>query len=259
MILVPNDEFRALWFVLNIPTVFIIMGRAAGIAAAAAAMILVPALSALSVAPMSPNAIVTQVMGTLVVTAIYHAYVGRAASAFDRLVALNALLRERATRDPLTDLLNARAYYEAADRWVAAASRSGARFSVLFVDLDHFKRINDEHGHEAGDAVLRSAAECLRSNVRAGDLVGRVGGEEFSIFLPDTGIEGAIAVGETLRRAIEDSHPTVGDARLTVTVSVGVAARLNGGRGGIAELQREADQAMYNAKRAGRNRVTPLG
>lgn len=256
-IFVTTDELRLIWFVLSIPQVYVILGRRSGAFAAVFTLVWVPAMSSFSAAPPSANATVTFCLGLAVAGVSYHVYVGRAVSAFERMVELTASLRERAARDPLTDLLNAGAYYDAADAMLSAAARTGDAFAVLFVDLDHFKRVNDEYGHEAGDTVLRSVAWCLRAGVRAGDLVGRVGGEEFSIFLPGTTLEEAVDLAERLRLSVEALMPDVGGVGLRVTASIGVAARLNA-PDRVADIQRKADLAMYEAKRTGRNRVTRL-
>lgn len=255
---VPTDELRILWFVLHIPTVYIILGRAAGILNSVATVAFIVAASPLSAAPLSPNATVTVVLGITVGSAIYFAHTNRTLRAFRSLGQLNERLREQASRDPLTGLLNARAFYEAADRLIKPALRGDGSFSVLFVDLDHFKRVNDEHGHEAGDAVLRTVANLLSKEARRSDLAGRIGGEEFALFLPDTALPGAMTLAEHLRASIEAAEPLVsGGTRLRVTASIGVASR-QPHHACIADILRQGDQAMYDAKRRGRNRVTSL-
>jgi diguanylate cyclase (GGDEF)-like protein len=255
---VPTDELRILWFVLHIPTVYIILGRAAGAINTGATIVFVLVTSPLSAAPLSPNATVTFTLGVLVGSAIYFAHTSRTRSAFRSLADLNGRLRDQASHDPLTGLLNARAFYEAADHLIKLALRSETVYSVLFVDLDHFKRVNDEHGHEAGDTVLRTIADVLRRNARRSDLVGRIGGEEFAVFLPDTSMTGAMGLGEYLRASIEQAMPTIEDgASLRVTASIGVAGR-QPEHSSIADILRQSDQAMYDAKRRGRNRVASL-
>ena len=151
--------------------------------------------------------------------------------------------------------MNDRAYYAATERLIRLSLRTSEPFSVLFVDLDHFKSINDNYGHEAGDAVLKEVAACLAGNARDCDALGRIGGEEFSLFLPNTDLAGAEVVAEKLRAAIEGLAPIAGETRLKVTATIGVA-RNQPGHQSIADIQRLADQAMYLAKKQGRNRVT---
>ena len=118
-------------------------------------------------------------------------------------------------------------------------------------------QINDRYGHEAGDVVLKEVSLCLSNNSRGSDVVGRIGGEEFSIFLPDTDATGAIFLAEKIRADIEALMPTIGEIKLRVTASIGVAQNLPE-HISISDVQREADQAMYKAKAQGRNRVTCL-
>ena len=176
-----------------------------------------------------------------------------------RIAALQQGLREEhghlaqlASTDDLTGIL-ARRYVEAHLRGlVSAAGRHGRPLSVVMLDIDNFKRINDSHGHSVGDLVLRTVADTIRARTRAEDLLGRWGGDELIVVLPDTGIEGAMAVAEALRAEIastEISAPAPG----AVTISAGAAA-WKPGESATALVER-ADLAMYDAKAAGRNHV----
>ncbi len=257
LVYVPTDELRILWFFTNVPGVFILLGPRAGwIITALTVNGLLIGNAHLS-KPYSPNALATGVLCQLYLGAFFHAFVDRAVSYFHRMRALNGQLEQLASRDPLTGAMNARAYSAACDRFILTSARSGSPFSVLFVDLDHFKAINDTYGHEAGDEVLRCVARVLEANVRASDLVGRIGGEEFSVFLPDTPLAGALEVAEVLRASIEGAHPRAGEVVLRVTASIGVAAS-SIEVPAMKLLQKRADEAMYAAKKAGRNRVATL-
>jgi diguanylate cyclase (GGDEF)-like protein len=126
---------------------------------------------------------------------------------------------------------------------------------VLLLDLDHFKRVNDTHGHRVGDSVLQVVADTLRASLRATDIAGRYGGEEFLVVLPQTDLAGAGVLAERVRVAIEETAIDVGGAEpLSVTVSVGVAALDEAARS-AEQLVERADAALYGAKDAGRNRV----
>jgi diguanylate cyclase (GGDEF)-like protein len=257
LVYVSADEFRLVWFVTNLAGVYIILGRPAGVAATVLTIVSVAIVNRQLATPFSDNAMTTFYFSLAYESVFFYVYAGRSLSFYQRLVESNARLQEMAARDPLTGLLNARAYYGLCDRLIRPAQRSGASFSVLFIDLDHFKSINDTHGHEAGDVVLKAVATCLAASSRQSDVVGRIGGEEFSIFLPDTTLAGAMLLGEKLRRDIEALMPDIGTTRLRVTASIGAAGNQPEHQS-IAEIQREADAAMYQAKAAGRNRVTSL-
>jgi diguanylate cyclase (GGDEF)-like protein len=167
---------------------------------------------------------------------------------------LVAEMRSLAETDGLTRLANHRVFRECLDREVKRFGRYEGAFSLLMADIDHFKRFNDEHGHLAGDQVLREVSRTLRAALREGvDLAARYGGEEFAVILPETGLSGALAVAERLRSSVEAGSAAFEGEDLRVTVSAGVAecaAKLT-----ASELIDAADKALYKAKRSGRNRV----
>ena len=166
-------------------------------------------------------------------------------------------LATAARTDPKTGLLNATAWQREADAQVNRALRIGVPLSLLLVDVDHFKQVNDSHGHLIGDDVLRALATELRQQVRESDVVGRFGGEEFTILLPSTDGDGACRIAERLRSSagllsvIADPKT---DASVSVTVSIGVAELGQHGRD-LFELLAAADLALYRAKDDGRNQV----
>jgi two-component system, cell cycle response regulator len=164
-------------------------------------------------------------------------------------------LKDVSIRDSLTDLYNHRHSMELLSYEFQKVGRYQDKLSLLMVDIDHFKRINDEHGHLAGDAVLRQVAEILQDTLRTVDVVGRYGGEEFLAVLAHSGRDDALLTGERLRRRIQDSTFRVGDWDLRVTISVGVATYPAPEVDSPTNLVRQADQALYRAKQGGRNRV----
>ena len=163
-----------------------------------------------------------------------------------------AIAEHRAATDPLTKLPNARSVQEALIRMVAQSERTQSPLSAMVIDLDHFKALNDRHGHQAGDEVLETVGATLRRGVRASDFAGRWGGEEFVILLHDTDHEGALQAAEIMRASLDGLRiPTV---TAHVTASLGVAT-LPDHAVDSASLIRAADRALYRAKAAGRNRV----
>ena len=158
-----------------------------------------------------------------------------------------------ARTDALTGLPNRRAIDEVLARGAAHAARHGNPLSILMVDLDHFKSVNDLHGHGVGDTVLREAADVLRDAGRDEDVAGRWGGEEFLVVLQGIGLEGAAAAAERLRAAIAAIDITDGRTRVRVTASIGVALLAEGGD--PEDLLRDADTALYRAKANGRDAV----
>jgi diguanylate cyclase (GGDEF)-like protein len=166
----------------------------------------------------------------------------------------NRKLQQAALTDALTGLYNRRYALERLDKEWAAATRHDKPLACLLLDIDHFKRVNDTHGHDIGDLVLRETAKVLGDTLRQSDVVCRLGGEEFLVIGPETDLEAARRCAERLRAAVEGQVIEVPSGRLRVTVSIGVAVRTEQ-TDGPAELLKAADQAVYAAKAGGRNRV----
>lgn len=163
------------------------------------------------------------------------------------------LIRLAAT-DPLTGLQNRRSFEELAQREFKRAKRYGSALSALVLDVDWFKQVNDKHGHDAGDQVLKALAGVIAESLRETDLAARIGGEEFAALLPETEWKGAMEVAERMRDAISKAAIFCQGTLLKVTASIGVST-LGAGDKELAELIKRADEALYKAKQAGRNRV----
>lgn len=170
-----------------------------------------------------------------------------------RVAASEKRLRQMAATDPLSGLFNRRRFLEQTELETARAARHGGPLCVALIDIDHFKRINDEHGHDIGDRVICQVARVLSAELRTNDVVARWGGEEFILLLPDTGPDGAAVLAQRIVDRMGREGGALGDRTLAVTVSIGVhpvdAARP------FDESVKGADQALYQAKARGRNRV----
>ena len=176
-------------------------------------------------------------------------------AAFGRLAERVSEAWTLATVDPLTAVLNRQALIGRIEAELERASRYGRPLSLVLVDLDHFKRVNDTHGHSAGDTVLREFAKVLQANVRAVDIVGRYGGEEFMLVLPETDADAAATMAEKLRRVVAGRQIRIEDGHvLTITMSAGVAGGL-GPHLHLEALINDADAALYSAKALGRDQV----
>lgn len=250
-----NDEFRMIWYYILVVCAYLLLEPSAGIVATVASFVTIASAKYGFDIAISDNAFFTFILSLAVTSGITYAYTRLANSYFERMTRNYEQLRDLASKDPLTGLWNARAFYDMSNKLIQVARRTHQSFCTLFIDLDHFKSINDQYGHEAGDAVLRAVAGCLSGNVRQSDIVGRIGGEEFVVFLPNTEVNGALQLAEKLRSsaaALRHSFP--GGEQRAVTLSIGVAQSVELDRS-VADIQKRADTAMYDAKKQGRNRI----
>ena len=164
-------------------------------------------------------------------------------------------LFEAATTDPLTKISNRRTFVDRSLGELASARRSNNFIHAILVDADHFKKVNDTWGHQAGDMVLKEIAQILKTEKRESDLLARYGGEEFVLLLSGIGKEDARKSTERLRCAVEKHRFSFNDTRIPVTISLGLASRRGDGIPKVEELVAEADRLLYVAKEKGRNQV----
>jgi diguanylate cyclase (GGDEF)-like protein len=166
---------------------------------------------------------------------------------------LHRLVQQQALTDDLTSLPNRRRFMSEFRREAQRADRSGTALSVIVLDIDDFKQVNDTWGHETGDLVLRGLAEALAAATRSVDLAARLGGEEFAVLLPTTDAEGAVGVAERIQRDLAEFSVPVRDGVVQVTASFGISSFPD--LAPLAELLNDADRCLYEAKRAGKNRI----
>ena len=160
-----------------------------------------------------------------------------------------------ALTDPLTGAFNRRTFLELAEKEIARTRRARGSLSLVMLDLDHFKQINDRNGHPAGDEVLKGVVATVLTCLRKEDFLVRYGGEEFCVLLPSVAIDRAAAMAERMREAVQHARYTFNGRVLPVTLSIGVATLSSDGNEGVDKLIHRADDALYTAKKSGRNRV----
>jgi diguanylate cyclase (GGDEF)-like protein len=163
-----------------------------------------------------------------------------------------------ATLDPLTGAFNRHTFYETAERELSMARRSGQPLSLVMIDIDHFRTVNERHGQVVGDGAVKALADVIRAQLRKEDMLVRFGGEEFCVMLPQSTGPGAVVVAGRIREAVALYPLKVEGREIPITVSVGVAARLDEGPESLDDLLDRADQALRLAKQRGRNRVVAL-
>src|SRR5260370_28951640 len=176
-----------------------------------------------------------------------------------QLLSAREALREQATKDSLTRLWNRSSIIETMQRELARGQRENTPLGVILVDLDHFKAINDTHGHFAGDAVLREAARRMQNCIRQYDSIGRYGGEEFLVIIPGCDNQCIVSKAEVLRESLSSEPLLLTEPTVTLTASFGATVALPGADNTTESLIRRSDEALYRPKRLGRNRTEFLG
>ncbi len=172
-----------------------------------------------------------------------------------QLMSAQEALRDQAARDPLTGIWNRNAIFDVFRRERSRAEREGNAIAIVMLDIDHFKNLNDNYGHMAGDAVLREFTRRISTSLRPYDAVGRYGGEEFLVILPGCDLAAGARHAERLRGLLSEEPFDTSEGRHTATCSLGVASTSSSNPGDTDSLIRAADAALYRAKRNGRNRV----
>ena len=164
-------------------------------------------------------------------------------------------LNEMASKDRLTGLYNHALLIELFEKELEKQKRSGGDVSFVMIDIDFFKKVNDTYGHASGDIVLKELSSVLMKSVRIGDIVGRYGGEEFSIILPEINSDNAYRLCERIRKTVEEYGFNIGLHSINITISMGIYSKRNNDTNKSQEMIKYADEALYNAKKNGRNRV----
>jgi diguanylate cyclase (GGDEF)-like protein len=171
-----------------------------------------------------------------------------------KLEELQNKLQEQAHRDPMTNLYNRRYFHEVSSSIFQIVQRDDHHISLIMIDIDNFKRINDTYGHAVGDEVIKKLASLLERNVRKSDIVSRFGGEEFVILLPSTDLKGAQKIASKIREAVEEILIVADESVIRFTISLGLAD-IRSSDQNIEAILNRADKALYKAKESGKNRV----
>lgn len=172
-----------------------------------------------------------------------------------KLLEAKKLAEARASQDELTNLNNRRAFFEQGEQLFKQARRYRHPTSVMMIDIDHFKNINDNHGHSGGDSVLKAIAPLLQKSIREADILARIGGEEFAVILPQTSIEEASNLAERIRQKIEEASIVHDGLPIKITASFGISACMSTEDDDLEKMMARADDALYIAKKKGRNQV----
>lgn len=254
LINVPDDQFRAIWFYLLILVAYMLDGQKTGILITIAAVFTIVGANTVVELQLTDVTLVSIILSLFILSLISQAFTTKA-TLYARLIeSQNKQLVKLANEDPLTGILNARSFYEIGHQLFKVAKREKKQLSILYLDIDHFKKINDSYGHHNGDKVLIAITQVIISALRDSDVLARIGGEEFNILLPETDLEGAEVLAEKIRHIIETNPVSLDKLRITVTTSIGVAA-IEEHDHVLDNIQMRADKHLYAAKRIGRNCV----
>lgn len=255
LIFVRNDEFRIVWFLLMVFFSYMLVGRFAGHLATILSILAIVAVHLVVDLGISTLALNTALLSLIIGSLMASSYTSRVHAYEIELQEKNMELEVLATTDSLTGIYNRRAFTEIGEKYLESAKRSQGELSFLMLDIDHFKEINDSHGHQVGDVVLINFSRQIQRLLRKSDVYGRLGGEEFGALLFDTDLKQAELLAERIRKHIAEMETHVEDNKLTITVSIGVSCLRHGAHETLLTLESRADEALYAAKNSGRNRI----
>lgn len=255
LLYIVKDELRPIWFLIWVVASYVMLGKKVGLMTTAVSLLTVIYAKFFQGVMISNDATYTLILTLSVVSGMTYAYTSLANSYFEDITSNIAQLRDLANKDPLTGLWNLRFFSDASSSLFSISQRNGDPLCLLFIDIDNFKAINDNYGHQIGDHVLCEVASLIASQLRKSDLIGRIGGEEFVVLMPNTNIDGAYILAEKLRVSVATAQNFVPfDSLRGVAISIGIAYDLRSDAS-VIDMQKRADMAMYQAKQQGRNRV----
>ncbi len=254
LINVPSDEFRAIWFYLLVFVAYTLGGSRMGLVTTFFSIFAIILVNLLYPGNMSANATFSAVLGLLIFSMISFIFTQKSSEYAEALIRKNSQLHTMAGKDPLTNVYNTRMYYSFGERIFKLARRNEQPLSALFIDIDHFKNINDRFGHDIGDKVLIRTASTISSILRGSDIIARIGGEEFAVLLVETPLEDAVHIADKIRKSIELMRCDDSPDELMITASIGVGT-LIGQDKNLDDIKKRTDKAMYAAKHGGRNRI----
>ena len=254
LILVPQDEFRMIWFYLLVFVAFMLGGSNTGILYTMSSIFVALLCNYFIDLQLSQVAINSSILGLIIGAALSRVYTNKISDYENILHERNKSLKYLATIDGLTGIINRRHFDEIVSRYFEIAQRSNKNISMIVMDLDYFKKINDTYGHATGDKLLVAFAEKLKPFVRKGDMFARIGGEEFAIAMFNTNSKDASIFAEKICRETRNICIDYEDAKVTVTTSIGITQNKKTDST-FDEMYIRADKALYQAKDDGRDRV----
>jgi len=254
LIFVTEDQFRIIWFYIVVFIAYTIIGNQAGIITSLLAILIVVSSAFIFDLGLSQTTLQGALIGLIISSLLASIHVRKISEFETVLLKKNKELEVLATIDGLTGVMNKRMFNEMASKYIDTARRTSKPLTFLYLDLDHFKSVNDNHGHQVGDIMLMKFTAIVGKNLRKSDLLGRIGGEEFAVILFETDREAGMLVAEKIRQHIQETSYQYEDKLVEVTTSIGLS-QLESKIDTLEAIQQRADKALYKAKESGRNRV----
>lgn len=257
LVFVSQDEFRMIWFYLLVFVAFILAGKKSGLLYALVSIGIIITANIFMELHLSEIAIHTAILGLMIASLLSLTYTNRIDAYEKSLKELNENLRELAFTDGLTGIINRRSFDELSRHYFETAKRDKIELSLLILDIDFFKKVNDNYGHHVGDLLLVEFVRTIEPLLRKSDNFGRIGGEEFGVLLFHTDLSGALALGEKIHEALKSISFECSGEYIGITCSIGVS-QIKQSDTSFHALFERADEALYKAKAEGRNRSCHL-
>ena len=251
---ITEDQFRGIWFYLLAFVAYIVADNKTGKAIPLISLFIMLVCQYFSSVQFSGITFTSMFIGLFIFGLITQAFTQRVRDYVELLNEQNQQLNELAKLDHLTGIFNSRHFHEFGQKLINLARRNNEPLSLIFIDLDHFKNVNDLYGHLVGDKLLVQVSKSIENHLRTSDMFARTGGEEFCILLPKTTASGASELAEKLRLQIEKEILKHGDLSISITASIGIST-LKPDQDNLIDMQSRADKCLYIAKSRGRNQV----
>jgi len=254
LIFVPQDEFRIIWFYLLILVSYMISDKTSGILYTLASIAIILIVNSFINLELSPIAINSSTLGLVIGSFLSYVYTSKITDYENNLKQQNSTLSVLASTDYLTGIMNRRMFNEVSAQYFSTAQSDDLNLTLLLLDLDHFKKINDNYGHQVGDQLLIHFVKTIEKTIRKSDIFARIGGEEFAILLSQIDNDEVYKFAEKIRKEIEEMTMHYNGQDISVTTSIGISKNCKTDNS-FDDIFSRADQAMYQAKKAGRNQT----
>jgi len=254
LIFVPQDEFRMIWFYLLVFVAYMLNGTLGGMLFTIASIAVILTAHFFLELELSQTAINSSVLGLVIGSFLSRIYTNKITDYENSLHEKNTALGILASTDDLTGIMNRRIFKKVSERYFETAQRDNSSLTLLLLDLDHFKKVNDTYGHQVGDQLLIRFVEAIGPLLRKSDMLARVGGEEFAVLLFKTDTEGAFTLAEKIRKDVESMTINCQGQDVYITTSIGIAQNRESDKA-FDEIYSRSDKALYKAKEQGRNQT----